>query len=65
MNKEEIKGKWNQLKGEVKKQWGKLTDDDLDRIEGNRDKLVGKIQERYGKTKEEAEREVDQYNRTP
>ncbi len=65
MNKEEIKGKWNQLKGEVKKQWGKLTDDDLDRIEGNRDILIGKIQERYGKSKEEAEREVDQYNRTP
>lgn len=65
MNKEELKGKWNQLKGEVKKQWGKLTDDDLDRIEGNRDILIGKIQERYGKSKEEAEREVDKYNRTP
>lgn len=65
MNKEQMKGKWNQLKGEVKKQWGKLTDDDLDRIEGNRDILVGKIQERYGKTKEEAEREVDKYNSTP
>ncbi len=64
MNKEEMKGKWNQLKGQVKKQWGKLTDDDLDRIEGNRDILVGKIQERYGKTKEEAEREVDKYNHT-
>ncbi len=65
MNKEEMKGKWNQLKGEVKKQWGKLTDDDLARIEGNRDILVGKIQELYGKTKEEAEREVDEYNHTP
>ncbi|KIH76685.1 Uncharacterized conserved protein YjbJ, UPF0337 family [Geoalkalibacter ferrihydriticus] len=65
MNKEQMKGKWNQLKGEIKIQWGKLTDDDLDRIEGNRDKLVGKIQERYGKTKEEAEREVDKYNSTP
>ncbi len=64
MNKEEMKGQWNQIKGEVKKQWGKLTDDDLERIEGNRDKLVGKIQERYGKSKEEAEREVDTYKRT-
>lgn len=64
MTREEMKGKWNQMKGSIKKQWGKLTDDDIDRIEGERDVLVGKIQERYGKSKEDAEREVDTYRHT-
>ncbi|MCM3620040.1 CsbD family protein [Sutcliffiella horikoshii] len=59
MNQTTMKGKWNQMKGDAKKKWGNLTDDDLQQIEGDRDKLVGKIQERYGKSKEEAEREVD------
>jgi uncharacterized protein YjbJ (UPF0337 family) len=58
MNTEQIKGQWMQVKGEIKKQWGKLTDDELDRIAGERDKLVGKLQEKYGITKEEAERQV-------
>lgn len=62
MNSDELKGKWNQLKGEAKVKWGELTDDDLDKVEGERDKLVGKIQERYGKSKEAAEREVDSWN---
>ena len=48
MNQDVLKGKWMQLKGEVRKQWGKLTDDDLDQIQGNSEKLVGKLQERYG-----------------
>lgn len=61
MNREQMKGKWNQLKGNVKKRWGKLTDDDMDRIEGERDRLVGKIQERYGHSKETAEKEVDDF----
>jgi uncharacterized protein YjbJ (UPF0337 family) len=61
MNWDQIEGKWKQLKGEAKRQWGKLTDDDLDVIEGNRDKLVGKIQERYGVAKDEAERRVDRW----
>lgn len=59
MNWEQIEGNWKQFKGEALRQWGKLTDDELDAIQGNRDKLVGKIQERYGKSKEEAERELD------
>lgn len=63
MNKEEMKGKWNQLKGNIKKRWGKLSDDDITRIEGDRDQLVGKIQERYGHSKEEAEKEVDDFTR--
>ncbi|MBI6629409.1 CsbD family protein [Pontibaca salina] len=63
MNWDEVKGKWNQIKGEAKAKWGELTNDDLDKIEGNRDKLIGTIQERYGKSKEEAEREVDEWAR--
>ena len=61
MNLDVLKGKWKQLKGEAKVQWGKLTDDDLDQIEGNTEKLVGKVQERYGYGREQAEREVDQW----
>ncbi|MBU6493368.1 MAG: CsbD family protein [Burkholderiales bacterium] len=64
MNSEQLQGKWNQFKGAVKQQWGDLTDNDLMRIEGNRDKLIGVLQERYGKAKTEVEREVDDWNRT-
>jgi uncharacterized protein YjbJ (UPF0337 family) len=55
---QKIKGSWNQTKGAVKEQWGKLTDDDLMEIEGRRDQLVGKIQTRYGVSQEEAEAQV-------
>jgi len=69
MNAEILKGKWKQLRGEVKKWWGDLTDDDLEKIAGERDKLVGHIQERYGYAKEQAEAEVDrrlrEYDRVP
>jgi uncharacterized protein YjbJ (UPF0337 family) len=58
VNWEQTKGKWNQTKGAVKKQWGKLTDDDLTVIAGQRDQLVGKVQERYGIAKEEADGQV-------
>jgi uncharacterized protein YjbJ (UPF0337 family) len=58
VNWEQTKGKWNQMKGAVKKQWGKLTDDDLAIIAGQRDQLVGRIQERYGIAKDEADRQV-------
>jgi uncharacterized protein YjbJ (UPF0337 family) len=64
MNTDQIKGKWTQLKGEAKVQWGKLTDDDLDQIEGNVQKLAGRIQERYGYEREKAEREVDSFFRS-
>jgi uncharacterized protein YjbJ (UPF0337 family) len=56
-----VAGKWKQAKGEVQKQWGKLTDDDLDQIRGEREKLMGRLQERYGMTKEEANREIDRW----
>lgn len=62
MNWEQAKGQWMQMKGAVRKQWGKLTDDDLDVIHGERERLVGKIQERYGIAKEEAERQVAAWN---
>jgi uncharacterized protein YjbJ (UPF0337 family) len=57
MNADQLRGEWNQLKGAVKQQWGKLTDDDLARIEGDVDRLIGKIQERYGVAREDAERQ--------
>lgn len=60
MNKDAFKGKWKQIRGDVKKWWGELTDDDLDRVEGDRDKLIGFVQERYGYARGRAEREVDQ-----
>jgi len=62
MNSDEMRGKWNQFKGSVKQKWGKLTDDDLTQIEGDRDRLVGKIQERYGITREKAQQELDNWN---
>ena len=61
MNQEQIKGSWNELKGRVKEQWGKLTDDDLTSIEGKRDILVGKLQRRYGYMKDQAEKEVNDF----
>ncbi len=63
MNSETLKGEWNQLKGSVKQKWADLTDDDLTHIDGSRDKLVGRLQERSGRTKEEVEREVDDWRR--
>ncbi|SES01152.1 CsbD family protein [Salipaludibacillus aurantiacus] len=59
MNQDQLKGKWKQLTGETKKKWSKLTDDDLQHVDGNKEKLIGKIQERYGKSREDAEREVN------
>ena len=61
MNEDILKGKWKQFKGEVKKQWADLTDDDLNRVEGEYDQLVGRIQERYGYSREQAEREVNDF----
>jgi len=55
---------WDQVKGNVKEKWGKLTDDDLTTIAGKRDQLAGKLQERYGYGREQAERELDEFART-
>lgn len=56
-----LAGKWKQLKGKVQQQWGKLTDDELDRIAGKREALIGLIQEKYGYAQARAEREVDEF----
>ncbi len=61
MNTDIAEGKWKQLKGKIQKEWGKLTDDDLDRIKGQKNEFVGVMQERYGKNKDEAEREFDTF----
>jgi uncharacterized protein YjbJ (UPF0337 family) len=63
MNWDTIKGDWKQFKGKVKEQWGKLTDDELDRIQGRRDQLAGAIQKRYGIAKDEAERQVKEFEK--
>ncbi len=61
MNATEMKGKWNQLKGQVKMEWAKLTDDDLLEVAGRQDKLVGKLQERYGYDEERAKAAVERF----
>lgn len=61
MNWDQVKGKWKQLRGSVKEQWGMLTDDDLEQIAGMRDQLVGKLQERYGIVREEAQKKADDW----
>ena len=61
MNWDQIKGNWKQFTGQAKQQWGKLTDDDLTVVAGKRDELVGKVQERYGIAKEEAEKQVKEF----
>jgi uncharacterized protein YjbJ (UPF0337 family) len=61
MNWDIIKGKWGQMKGEARKQWGKLTDDDWEQIAGEKDKFIGKLRERYGWSRDEAERSAEEY----
>ncbi len=61
MNKDQMSGNWKELKGKVKEQWGKLTDDDLTAIEGQHDQLTGRLQQRYGIAKEEAEKQVKEF----
>ena len=61
MDSNDLQAKWNELKGEIRSQWGKLTDDDIERIAGNRDRLIGFVQERYGYVWDEARQMVDRY----
>jgi uncharacterized protein YjbJ (UPF0337 family) len=56
-----IEGNWKQFKGNARQQWGKLTDDDMDRIAGKRTELAGRLQERYGIAREEADRQIDEW----
>jgi uncharacterized protein YjbJ (UPF0337 family) len=59
VNSDELKGKWRQFRGQIKKEWGQLTDDDLNQVEGNYDILIGKIQEKYATSREEIRRRLD------
>jgi uncharacterized protein YjbJ (UPF0337 family) len=61
MNWDRIQGNWKQFKGKAQQQWGELTDDDLDVVEGKREELVGRLQQRYGYARDQAEREVDNW----
>lgn len=63
MNKDTLKGKWHQVSGRVKKQWGKLTDDDIQQIDGDSERLYGKLQERYGISRDEAEKRYREFER--
>lgn len=68
MNEDTLKGQWTQLKGQAREQWGKLTNDDLDQIQGRSEQLIGKIQERYGIARDEARRQLEEWDpaaRTP
>lgn len=64
MNQDTIKGQWKQVQGKLKQQWADFTDDDIKYAEGSRDYLVGKVQERCGRTREQAEREVHDFEQT-
>ncbi len=61
MNWDQIKGNWKQFRGKARQQWGRLTDDDLEVAAGNRDEMIGRVQERYGIARDEAERQVAQW----
>ena len=63
MNSDEFAGQWNRMKGSVREHWGRLTDDDVNEIDGKREQLVGKIQEKYGDTRQAAEEKLKQFER--
>jgi uncharacterized protein YjbJ (UPF0337 family) len=63
MNWDQIEGQWKQIKGKVREKWGKLTDDDLQTIGGRKDQFIGKLQERYGMSRERAERDLEVWQR--
>jgi uncharacterized protein YjbJ (UPF0337 family) len=63
MNTDILKGQWKQIKGEIQKQWGKLTEDEIDVINGDREKLEGRLQEMYGYTRDQARQEVNDFLR--
>ncbi|MAA75352.1 MAG: general stress protein CsbD [Salinisphaeraceae bacterium] len=61
MNQDQLEGKWDQLKGNVRENFGELTDDDVEQVKGKRENLIGKLKERYGDTKEQAEKKIDEF----
>ncbi len=64
MDWDRIKGSWKQYQGRAREKWGELTDDELSRVNGQRDQLEGLIQQRYGKAKDEVRRDVDNWLNT-
>jgi len=65
VNPEMLKGKWNELKGEIRTRWAKLTDDDITQIQGQAEKMIGKLQERYGYKRDQAEKEITDFLNSP
>jgi uncharacterized protein YjbJ (UPF0337 family) len=63
MNWDRVEGNWKQLKGKAREKWGKLTDSDFEQIAGKKDQLIGRIQERYGITREEAQKQAEEWAR--
>lgn len=61
MNWDQIQGKWTELKGKARAQWGEISDDELAEARGDREQMIGLVQQKYGKVREEAEREVDRW----
>ncbi|MCB0405554.1 MAG: CsbD family protein [Bdellovibrionales bacterium] len=61
MNKDQIKGNWEQIRGDIKKRWGKLTDNDIMEVKGNLEKLQGKLREYYGYTKEQVRQQIEDF----
>jgi uncharacterized protein YjbJ (UPF0337 family) len=61
MNWDRVEGNWKQLKGKAREKWGKLTDNDFEAIAGKKDQLIGRIQERYGISKDEAQKQADEW----
>ncbi len=61
MNQDQFEGAWQQMKGKAREAWGKLTDDDIEQVQGKMDVLSGKLQRAYGRSKEEAEKEIDHF----
>jgi len=64
MNEDTFKGQWMQLKGKIREQWGKLTDDDVDQIQGRSEQLIGKLQNRYGIARDEAQRKFEAWEQS-
>jgi len=64
MNWDQVEGKWKQMIGTLRTKWGMLTDSDFEQIAGNRDKFLGRLQERYGYTKDKAEKELEEWMRS-
>ncbi len=64
MNWEQIEGRWREIKGRIRQKWGQMTDDEFEKIAGKKDELLGWLQNKYGYSKEQAEKEIDEFGRS-